>query len=352
MPNFRTRTSRKNRRVMWKDTVLTLAACLLTSSAVAFDPLVDARTTAGIQADFFNEHRTAVDITDDDRSSVTARLTSTRADGTDLQTPGWVEATAIADFGTLKARSLNNIGSTSHAAVSASYHDVYTVQSSGAIAPGTAGVATWVFNVSGSATLVYDPIAYQAFLDTGQSIAVPNLAAMGLTMTRFSPNGTGGTDRELFHESKIIVAREDVAAFGPQTVTNGGFYNVFLPNGHYSFDIPFIYDEPFGLTTAFSIEAWTPSQFLGQTNNPFFLRYDFPIFSEMEVDFLNTAELVAIVNPDDPTATVTGVNLDYSGFVTATEPAVVPLPAAAPLLAVALGLLGFTRRNELRGQLT
>lgn len=68
----------------------------------------------------------------------------------------------------------------------------------------------------------------------------------------------------------------------------------------------------------------------------------------MEVDFLNTAELVAIVNPDDPAASITGVNLDYSAFVTATEPAVVPLPAAAPMLAVAIGLLGFARSRVAR----
>lgn len=343
MPISRIRTTGKSRATQWWDSVLTLATCLITTNALAFDPLVDARTIAGIQADFFNEHRTAVDITDNDRSSVTALLTSTRANGTDLQTLGWVDATAIADFGTLKSKSLNNIGSTSHAKVSASFHDVYTVNSSGGIAAGTAGVATWVFNVSGSVTLVYDPIAYQAFLDTGQSIGVANLAAMGLSMTKYSPDGTGGTTQDTFFESKIIVAREDVAAFGPQTVINGGFYNVFLPNGHYSFDIPFIYGEPFGLETAFSTEIWTPSRFINQTSNPFFLHYGFPIFSEMEVDFLNTAELVAIVNPDDPAASITGVNLDYSAFVTATEPAVVPLPAAAPMLAVALGLLGFTR---------
>lgn len=348
MSILKAQSSVENRPSVWLRSFQMLAACLISSSAVAFDPLVDARTTAGIAADFWNEHRSAAEITENDRSNVTALLTSTRADGTDLQTLGWVDATAIADFGTLKAKSLNNIGSTSHVKVGASFHDVYTVHSSGGLAPGTPGLATWVFNVSGSVTLVYDPIAYQAFLDTGQSLAVANLAAMGLSMTKFSPNGSGGTTQDTFFESKIIVAREDVAAFGPKTVTNGGFYNVFLPNGHYSFDIPFNYDEPFGLNTAFSIESWTPSQFIGQRSNPFFLDYGFSIFSEMEVDFLNTAELVAIVNPDDPAASITGVNLDYSAFVTATEPAVVPLPAAAPMLAVAIGLLGFARSRVAR----
>ncbi|MEQ8661545.1 MAG: hypothetical protein RLW62_12055 [Gammaproteobacteria bacterium] len=343
MSNSKARSSRQPQSAAFLCALLVLPGILVSSGAAAFDPLADARTIAGVQADFWNEHRSAFEITEDDRSSVTALLTSTRADGTDLQTPGWVDAKAVADFGTLKAQSSNNIGSTSHVRVGASFHDVYTVQSSGGIAAGTPGVATWVFNVSGSATLVYDPIAYQAFLDSGQSIDVPNLVAMGLSMTKFSPNGNGSTSQEAFSTSRIIVAREDVAAFGPDTVTNGGFYNVFLPNGHYSFDIPFIYDEPFALNTAFDIETWTPSRFLGQTSNPFFLRYDFPIFSAMEVDFLHTAELVAIVNPDDPAASITGLNLDYSAYVSAAAPAVVPLPATAPMLIVGIGLIRFMR---------
>lgn len=118
------------------------------------------------------------------------------------------------------------------------------------------------------------------------------------------------------------------------TASTGGPHNAVLTHALISADITFNYGEPFILETHLRVDGFVDTG-SGSADTPY--------VNSVTVDFLDTARLVAIINPVHPDAEVNGLGGSYNHLVRSDVPAV-PIPAAGHLVGSALLIL-FGRRR-------
>ncbi len=233
-----------------------------------------------------------------------------------------LDGQGYAEFGKLKSRFELDGPAALWGYSSASFVDHWTITS--AINPaGTPGTMQLGFHLSGMANIL-DVSANPVF--------DPQYAAVGLTVDK-NPSSSSTGERFLDFSQDIGSGQLQI-----DPTTNGP--TVTAP-------IDFIYGTPFGVSVALRTSGLSDNRYLFTTFSPHFEYYGGGSIDSIVVDFLNTAELTAIVIPGDAGARVYGESgVHYSGLVTTGLPAV-PLPPAVWLFGSGLiGLLGVARHRR------
>jgi hypothetical protein len=231
--------------------------------------------------------------------------------------PGSLDGEGIADFGTLKSR----IKIWGPAALNGSsrslFNDHWTITN--ASLTGTTGTTQLAYNLSGATTV----------LDTvGNPVASNAFSSLSLIVDLNPSTSSNGTRVLDYHTPLDPGPTQVLATPGGPTVT--------VP-------FTFTYGVPFGIRTSLTVWAETDNGWLWTDLSPYFENYGGGAIDEVTVDFLSTAELIAIVIPDDPAAHVRGGSLvDYTDLVST----VAPLPTTMALMG--LGLVGVLARRKRR----
>jgi hypothetical protein len=231
-------------------------------------------------------------------------------------TAGLLDGEGIAAFGVLKSRVLLDGPAALNGNSSASFNDHWTVTNP-SIPNGTPGTMQLAFNLSGMTTVLdfyLDPVASDQF------------SSLSLVVD-LDPSSTSNGTRVLEYFADLNPGPTQVVAMpGGPTVT--------VPFG-------FTYGVPFGVRTSLGVWASTDNHYLWTSFSPYFEYYGGGTIGSVTIDFLSTAELAAVVIPDDPLASVVGgSSTDYSPLVTDR---LVPEPASLAILL--LGGIGFLRRR-------
>ncbi len=207
---------------------------------------------------------------------------------------------------------------------------------------GDMGTLTFVYDVDGSTIVDYDRTDLKTLRDAGD-LTNPVIVFVGMQAVQYLSDGFGGTnDTLVMNDTRVAVAKANL--LDSSMVSNGsGPSNLFQHNLRFSFDVPFKYGEAFGLKTLLNVFVSPDPTFQGTLHNPFFELWGSRFLDEVNSDFLNTAELVAIVNPDAPNAAITGASFDYSALVSAEAPSAVPVPASIWFFLSAVGVLARRR---------
>jgi hypothetical protein len=300
-------------------TVTLLGVGWLTASMVGL-----AGTPALAQIDVYNDAFTAVSVQGDVAGSVGPNLRRTK-DGSTAHswsytaieptfTPGFLYGDGLASFGRLQARVEIAGPSAWRGTTRASFSDVYAP--SGGVS-GTEGVFYLVYSLTGFARVEYndnpDPIV------TIENVARATIAAQKIRL--------GEPTEELGSESATV----------PYSYSNDGnpVMVPFAPSLR-SVQVPFIYGEKFTLTQSLVVDGYMDNGFLRSTGPPTRYFYGGGSIDSVLVDYFHTAELIAVVNEENPEFVLTGVSpLDYQALVTDTFPVPEPGPWAAALVAVA-----------------
>ena len=266
----------------------------------------------------------------------------TSFDFTGIEPVGWAQAevhgVGFADAGTLSAKiNLSGPGAW-FGRINSRFHDVFTVTVPG-VTPGTPGVMSFIYYVDGVADAIGVP---------GETPAQDfSVATVTLGMNKYvSDGGTPALPilEQLGSDTFEVINSQSL---GGDAV---GQYS-FNFDDVVSFDVPFEYGVPLALQTTLSIAVATDNDFIQVLFGPYREIWGGGVIENIFVDLFNTAELVAIVNPLQPNATVTGVNFDYSSLVTDSIPQV-PIPPALWLLASALAVVRLQSERIFRPRAT
>ena len=284
-------------------------------------------------------------FTNDGNTVFSDTIESTHPTLGDLVSYGWVEGHGNARFTSLGARVRNNIGSTFWGEVRTNAHSIVSVGVPTGVAAGSPGTHTYVFDIDGSAIFDYDPNALQSLYDSGQTLPVSTLVTASVQINKYVDDGNGNPSGFVVPgggvPAGVLIGVSELPAYGPGTVGTGGPHNIVIDNRRVTMDVPIIYGETFGLNISFTVRTWTDSTFYGGTT------YDGIFLNEIDAQFNNTAELIAIVDSANPSVTVVGQNFDYTPLVSAVVPAPVPIPGALWLLLSGfVSLRLFTNRNN------
>ncbi len=235
-----------------------------------------------------------------------------------FNSPGSLDGEGFADFGTLKSSVVLEGPSGQHGHSKSVFNDHWTVTNPALT--GTQGTMQLAFDISGMTTV----------LDTfGDPVASNAWSQLSLLVDLNANSGSNGT-RVLSFEPQLDPGPTNVVASpGGPTISD---------------PITFTYGVPFGIRVSLYVWAQSDNHYLGYTFTPsYFEYYGGGTIDSVTVDFLSTAELIAIVIPDDPAARVLGDSAtNYTGLVS-TE---VPLPATLWLVLAGLPLLGRRRRRK------
>ncbi len=249
-------------------------------------------------------------------ASTTVTNSQRRDADTSFISEGYVEGQGFADFGTLKNR-LELGGLSGQTGISTSvFNDHWTINNPSLA--GQQGIMTLAFDLSGSTT-VLDTLANTLLSD--------EYAGVGLYVDINPGDISAGT----------YVLEYQASLGSGQTQINGiqGSPTVTLP-------INFIYGQEFGVRVTLRTTAQSDNTWLRITFNPYFEQYGGGIIDSITVDFLNTAQISAIVLPDDPLTSLSSSSLtDFSPLITDSLP--IPEPASLGLLVI--GGLAMLRRR-------
>lgn len=240
-------------------------------------------------------------------ASTTVTTTHHKDTNTTYTTEGHLDGQGFADFGTLKNRlaldgpaGLSGIGT-------ASFNDHWTISN-----PSLAGQ-------TGIMTLAFDLSGYTTVLDTlAATILSDEYAGVGLIVD-INPTSSNNGTRVLEYSLTLGSGPTDIAGVqGSPTV---------------SAPIDFIYGQEFGVRVSLRTSAQSDNTYLGTTFSPYFEWYGGGTIDSITVDFASTAQLSAIVLPDDPlTSLSSSSTTDYSSLIMDSLP--VPEPLSLSLLAI------------------
>ncbi|MDP6544054.1 MAG: PEP-CTERM sorting domain-containing protein [Phycisphaerae bacterium] len=239
-----------------------------------------------------------------------------RSSNLTFSTSAWLDGEGVASFGTLKSRiRLWDPGALNGNSQSL-WNDHLTIVNPALT--GTQGTMQLAFNLSGLTTV----------LDTGGNPVASDAFADLSLLVDLNPSSTSNGTRVLDYYANLSPGPMQITATpGGPTVTS---------------DINFTYGAPFGIRTILGVWAQTDNFYLWEGGNPYFIHYGGGTIDDVTVDFLSTAELVAVVIPNDPTAQVMGGSgADYTPLV-ATE---APEPATMMMLMSGMAVTLWRRRR-------
>ena len=312
--------------------VTLLTAGMFNSDACALNVLEDAYTNGQLRANLSSSNN-LFDSSSNGANPTGFNLTVTSNFA--LESEGTAHGTGFADYGKLGA-TLNLSGPGAREASSvATFHDVFTIATPFGVTPGTPGELTYSYLVDGFSSVTSAPG------ETPISSFASSVAGVRMTMYKWTPDGNGSAAAEL-------IDRHTVELIGPEDLDGTAVILTNNPGLFMNFTVPFNYGEPLALTNILAVNATADNRFLGQQSNPFFLGWGGGVIENVYNNYLNTAELVAIVNEAHPDVAITGVSsTDYSSLVTDTLPSSVPIPAAAWLFGSGLVVLvSISRRRN------
>lgn len=200
-----------------------------------------------------------------------------------LQTDGLLDGEGIADFGTLRARVHIEGPSALEGHAFATLNDLWTVTNPALT--GTQGTMRLAFDLHGTASVLDsngDPVS-------GDSFAQVGLGAF-LDQTGQNPGNNVLAYSQALSSGQVI-----------------GILSTAPGSPVVSSSFSFTYGVPFQVGVGLTVHAFTDNAFIYATTVPaYFESYGGGTVDEVTLEFLSTAELVAIVIPADPFAHVAG----------------------------------------------
>lgn len=315
-----------------------VALMVLVANARAQNVLEDAFTAVSVvgTVPYLVTSPTSLDRTTAAEQNIGTQTAFTfTADSPDNWTPGEVEGTGWADSSWLGTKVELRGAAARKGDVSALTHDVVTVTAV-SVAAGTPGLMTYYYRLGGDVTVKQfeGPTPSRDFA----------VASVSFALRKYTPDGAGGVAAETLGGQVIPLLGSDQLG----TPTGGGLFQPVLqpdvPPTLHSIDVPFVFGEPFGLSATLKVSGETDHTFgrSGVDDEGYFELWGGGVVDELSVDFGSTFELLGIVSTEHPDIQVTGVGVDYSGFVTDTVPELVPSPSSelllgGPLLALLIG---------------
>ena len=307
------------------------------------DPLSESFTSVRLEADPGGTTVVNEQSTISGNTVISDFIDNDDTNNPDTFTYSYADLAGRAGQGSLGAKIKTNGNTIDEAQVKSTFHDIFTVV--GSQPNGTLGTMQFVYNVSGQAIVQYDLQKLNDVLaNPGYPSANSPLILAHMRTSIYGPDGNGGAEVIAFQpmETEVLLEVGDLPSCGSPCGISGGPYNAVYNSVQFVLNVPFTYGEPLPLSTLFWLRVQPDQRFIGTSFNPFFSNYGTWFSEEIDADFNNTAELVAIVNAADPTATISAPSgFNYSSLVTDVVPAPVPLPAAIWLLAG--GLFGLAR---------
>jgi hypothetical protein len=252
--------------------------------------------------------------------------------------PSEVYGVGEAELGALDVHLELSGPSAVQAQIKASFQDIYTVEPPTGVAPGTAGTMTYVYEVDG----IGEAIGIDDVLPTSDF----SVATVSVSMTKYTPDDTVPPRvilEALGETSFSIMNSEDFSGTRNNNLSSSFAEQILI-------DVPFEYGVPVALLTTLKISAFTDNDFVRALSSPYRELWGGGVIQSIEVETRRGVELVAIVNADQPGATVVGLHTDYSSLVTGTVP--VPEPSARWLHVVALAATFAIRRWRLFAEAT
>jgi len=281
--------------------------CAFGEAARAQDVLTDAYTSVAINASIPADRGTLRQTTIDGSTSYSDTILQHPL----VPQPGQYDAEGFASFTTLRAKGELFGPSATTGRTDALFNQLLTPTGGTA---GTDDFMTFVFGLDGAATV--DLLR----TDFPQEI---QYATARLTATTYSATDSQGTVLGMMQKDFFLPP--------------GGPGTAFMFTEDYGdallFDVPFTYGETFNLHLLLNVWAFHDNLFPA-------------VIDRVDTNFFNTAELIAIVNQNNPTMLLAGKGFDYTPFVTDTLPPGVPEPAGIVLVAIGLAGLAWHRRGS------
>jgi hypothetical protein len=234
-----------------------------------------------------------------------------------VNSDGYLDGQGFADFGLLRNRLELGGPSGLEGFGKSIFNDHWTIDNPSLT--GQQGTMTLAFDLSGSVSVL------DTFSDT---VLSDEYAGVGLIVD-INPNQSSNGTRVLDYNTSLGSGQMQInGTQGSPTAT--------LP-------IDFTYGTEFTVRTILYTSALSDNQYLGYTTNPsFFEFYGGGTIGSITVDFMNTAQLGAIVLPDDPLTRLESSSLtDYTSLITDT----LPIPEPASLCLLAIGGIALLRRK-------